>query len=107
MREHRLHQIFFGGLQLTTNNITLDQLSDFSPNHMGAQKFTGFCVKYSFDHAFRFAQSNCLAIAHKGETSHTDLIACITRLSFSMTHTGHLRRAIGAASNAFRFDRMR
>lgn len=35
MREYRIHQVFFCGFQLATNDISLNQLGDFRAHHVG------------------------------------------------------------------------
>ena len=74
---------------------------------MRPQKLACFGIENSFDHPFRLAQSNRLAIADEREAPNAHLMACLLGLCFGISDAGHLRRAIGATGNAFGLDRMR
>ena len=107
MREDSLHQIFFSGFQLTPNHIALDQLCDLRTNHMRTQKLAGFGIKHGFNHSFRLAQSNRLAVANEGKAADFKLEASLFCLGLGHADAGDLRMAIGAASNRAGLDRMR
>src|SRR3954464_4353989 len=49
MREHRVHQLFFGRLQVHRDDVALDQLGDFSTDHMGAEELTSLLVEDHLD----------------------------------------------------------
>ena len=102
-----MHQIFLRGLQLTTNNVALDQFGHFCTDHMSAQQLTCLRIKHRFDHALWLAQSNRFAVSDEGEATDLDVVPLLFRLSFGKADRGNLRVAIRAASNAFWFDRMR
>ncbi len=48
MRENCIYKFHLGRLAVHGDDKTLDELGDFGSNHMGAEKFSGFCVKNGF-----------------------------------------------------------
>ena len=82
MREHGVHQVFFGGFQLASNDIALDKFSHLGPHHMRAQQLTCFGVKDGFDHAAFFAQGDGFAVADKRETADFDVISKLFGFGF-------------------------
>jgi len=63
MREHGVHQLFFGGLQIHRHHVALDQLGDFGADHVGAQQLAGSLVEDHFDQPLVLTERNGLAVA--------------------------------------------
>src|SRR5208337_1626121 len=97
MRENGIDQLRLGRLAIHGDDKPLDQLGDLSPDHMGAEKFSGFGVKNGFDESVRFAKRNRLAIADEGKAADSDFKTKLLCLCLGEANGRHLRIAIGAA----------
>ena len=86
MREHRVHQVGFGGLQRFGDGIALDQFGDLGADHVRAQQFARFGVEHGFDQALGFAQRNGLAVADERELADFDFVA-FSLAAFSVSPT--------------------
>jgi len=106
MREDRVHQFLFGGLEGLGNGVTLDHFSDFGADHVGPQKFAGLGVEDGFDEAVGFAQGNGLAVGDERITADLDLIALVLGRLFGEADAGDLRMAVGAAGDTQDVQRM-
>ena len=97
MREHGVHQFFFGGLQVHCDDEALDQLGDFGADHVGAEKLPGLFVEDHFDQALILAERDRLAVADKRKAADADIELSVLRGLLGQSNRGDLRRAIGAA----------
>ncbi|QTK78702.1 hypothetical protein AT6N2_C0861 [Agrobacterium tumefaciens] len=99
MREDRVHQVFFGRLQIHGDHEALDEFGDFRAHHMCAEQLAGLLVEDGLDHTLVFAERNRLAVCRKGEAANADVAALFLGLGFGETDRSDLRIAIGAARN--------
>src|ERR1700722_13310297 len=99
MREHRVHQFFFGRFQIHCHHVALDELSDLRADHVRAEKLPGLLVENDFDQPLVLAKRSRLAVADKGKTPDANVELLIFRRLFGQTNRGDLRRAIGATGN--------
>src|SRR5580704_3714464 len=107
MREHGVHQLFFGGLQIHRHHVTLNELGDFGADHVGAEQLAGLLVEDHLDQALVLAERDRLAVADEGEAADADLDLLLLSRLLGEADGGDLRRAIGAAGNEPLVDRMR
>ena len=106
MRENGRHQFRFGRFQRFSDRIALNQLGDFSPDHVCAQEFAGLCVEYGLDHAFAVTKRDGLAVTQERKTPDLYVVTRFLCCGFRHADTGNLRAAIGAARNARRIQRV-
>jgi len=98
MREHGFDQFRLGRLQRAPDDIALDQLGHFSPDHMRAQQLTRLRVEDGLDDPLCLAQRNGLAVADEGEAADADVMPCRLCLFLGQADASDLRVAIGAAA---------
>src|SRR6516162_6219648 len=99
MREYGVHELFFGGLEIHRDHITLDQFGDFSPDHVGAHKLTSFFVKDHLDQPLILAERDGLAVADEWETADPNVELLVLGRLFGEPDRSDLRRAIGTSRN--------
>src|SRR5437868_9492134 len=75
MREYRVHQFFFRGLQVHGDHAALDQFGHFGADHVRAEQLPALVVEDYLDQALILAERNRLAVADEGETADEDLAA--------------------------------
>src|ERR1700688_1002036 len=85
MREHGVHQLFFGGLQVHGHHVTLDQFGHFGSDHVRAEQLAGLLVEDHFYQSLVLAERNRLAVADEREAADTDLAAAFLRFGFGKT----------------------
>ncbi len=107
VREDRVHQFFFGGLQIHRNHIALDQFGHFGADHVRAEQLAGFLVEDHLDQTLVFAERNRLAVADERETADTDFVTAFLGLRFGQADGRDLRLAISAARDQVLLHRMR
>jgi hypothetical protein len=73
MREHGVHELFFGRFQIHRDHVALDQFGDFRADHVNAEKLSGLFVEDHFHQALILAERDCLAVADEGETADADI----------------------------------
>ena len=73
MREHRVHQLLFGGLQVHRHDETLDQLGDFGADHVGAEELAGLLVEDHLGETLVLPQRDRLAVADEREAPDPDV----------------------------------
>ena len=99
MREHGVHQFFFGGFQIHRHYVTLDQFGDFGADHMRAEQLPGLLVEDDLHQALILAQRNRLAVADEGKAADADVELLLFGRLFGKAHGSDLRRAIRAAGD--------
>src|ERR1700730_10375097 len=96
VRKHRIDEFRLGRLAIHGYDKALDQLGDFGPNHMGAEKVSGFGVKNGFYENLRLAERHRLAVADEGKAADPDLNTQLSSSFLGEADRRDLRIAIGA-----------
>src|ERR1700730_852356 len=106
VRKHRIDEFRLGRLAIHGYDKALDQLGDFGPNHMGAEKFSGFGVKNGFYESLRLAERDRLAIADEGKAADPGFNTQLFGFCLGEAEGRDLRIAIGATRNHRLVQRM-
>ena len=106
MREHRVHQLLFRGLQVHGDDVALDQLGDLGADHVGAEQLPGLLVEHHLHQALVLAERDGLAVADEREAADADVEALLLGLRLGETDRGDLRVAVGAARDLVLVERL-
>src|SRR5271166_432437 len=97
MREHRVHQLLFGGFEIHGDYVALNQLGHFGADHMRAKERSALFVKNHLDQALVFTKRNRLAVSDERKSPDPNVQLLLFRRLFGKTDRSDLRRAIGTA----------
>src|SRR5271165_4318704 len=95
MREHRVHQLLFGGFEIHGDYVALNQLGHFGADHMRAKERSALFVKNHLDQALVFTKRNRLAVSDERKSPDPNVQLLLFRRLFGKTDRSDLRRAIG------------
>src|SRR5690554_3846517 len=99
VREDRASQLGLSGFETASNGETLDLLSDFGADHVGAQQLAGSGIEDRLHQTLTVAEGKRLAVGGQVEAAHADGATGLFRLFLGEANACHLRAAIGAAGN--------
>src|SRR6516165_551406 len=107
MREHGVHQLFFRGLEIHRDHITLDQLGDLGADHMRAEELARFFVENHLDQSLILAKRDGLAVADEWKAADANVELLVLGRLFGESDRSDLRRAIRASWNQEFIHRVR
>ena len=85
MREDRVHQFFFCGLEIHRDHVALDQFGNFRADHVRAQQLTCLLVKDDLNQALVFSERDRLPVAHEGKATDPHVQLLFFRCLFGQT----------------------